>query len=360
MGRTPPDRIDYTTDVDDLFGELTAASSDYFEDIIISSCLYEPILVGLEDGKLETRLEKEFYPRYDREIIVRDVDGRQLVIPVEDLQYLAFANRPLQIEKASINSFSDKVELYRGGSHVIRVPDGLNLDYGLYGVRPETTDRYRYYYFTSDNIRFRFQQRRLGEIIIEKEILSEETLQNALRRQAQLRKLRIGTIIAKKINRPIPEIEQVLQKAIRNKSGVAQQHVGDILIAAGLATPEIVDQLLTFQKQIRRMKLGNLLMEMGYIDENQFYKVLAEKFRKRFLNLRESSPADEAVRLLPPKLVKKLTVVPVCFQNKRLVIATSHPDRAEINDILRQQLSCPFELVVSSPHQITNVLANLY
>jgi len=199
----------------------------------------------------------------------------------------------------------------------------------------------------------------IGEIIIDKKILSEESLQNALRRQTQLRKLRLGTIIAKKINRPILEIERILQQASEVKSDASGLHVGEILIAAGLASPEMVEHSLAFQNQIRHMKLGRLLMEMGYLDENQFYKVLAEKFRKKFINLQESSPSEEAVRRLPRGLVRKLSVVPVYFQKQRLVIATSHPDRAEINDILRQQLSCPFELAVAPPHQIIDVLGNL-
>jgi len=358
MGRTPRKPSDYAPEIDDLFGGPKAASSDYFEDISIASCVYEPVMVGLKGGKMETRLEKGFYPKYDREIIVRDTAGKTVVIPIADVHFLAFANRPLQIDKSTVNSYSDIIELYNGGLHEIRLPDSQSFEQGLYGVRP-TTDRYRYIFFAFDNIRLRFQRRLIGEIIVEKNILTENTLKNALRRQAQLRKLRIGTIIAKKINRPLPDIENILKRAGKVAAGTTRNHVGDILVAAGLVTPEIVYQSLSFQKRIRNMKLGRLLMEMGYLDENQFYSVLAEKFRKNFINLHGSSPSEEAMQQLPRTLVKQLSVVPVYFQKKRLVIATSHPDRAEINDILRQQLSCPFELAVAPPHQIIDVLANL-
>jgi len=359
MGRTPRKRSDHASEIDDLFGGPKAASSDYFEDISIASCVYEPVMVGLKGGKLETRLEKGFYPQYDREIIVKDRAGKTVVIPIEDIHFLAFANRPLQIDISSVNSYSDMIELYNGGLHQIRLPGSQSFEQGLYGVKSTTTDRYRYIFFTFDNIRLRFQRRLIGEIIVEKNILTENTLKNALRRQAQLRKLRIGTIIAKKINRPIPDVENILKRAGKVAAGTTRNHVGDILVAAGLVTPEIVNQSLSFQKHIRNMKLGRLLMEMGYLDENQFYSVLAEKFRKNFINLHGSSPSEDAMRQLPRTLVKQLSVVPVYFRKKRLVIATAHPDRAEINDILRQRLSCPFELVVAPPHQIIDVLANL-
>ena len=167
MSRSPRDHIDYSTEIDDLFGKPKASSSDDFEDIAIASCIYEPVMVGLEGRKLETRLEKEFYPRYDREIIVRDVDDKTISFPIEDIQFIAFANKPLQIEKSSVSSYSDMVELYRGGSHEIKVPDSQNFDLGLYGFRPMTADRYQYVFFTFDNIRSRFQRRFIGEIIVE-------------------------------------------------------------------------------------------------------------------------------------------------------------------------------------------------
>jgi hypothetical protein len=358
MGQSSRDRVDYKSVIDDLFDKQTSESEEY-EDISISSCIFEPVLIGLKEKKLESRLEKAFYPQYDREIFIKDADGNPLILPIEDLQFLAFVNRPLQIDILNINTFSEVIETFSGGSFKIRVPDGQNFDVGFFGATTNPADRYKYIFFTFNNIRNHYQQRQIGEIIVEKRLLSEDILQNVLRKQNQLRNLRLGTIIAKRANLLHKDVDATLQQAWQKESGNYKLHVGDILIEAGLVSPQLVKESLAIQKKIRRVKVGELLAEMGYLNEDQLYKVVAEKFRKRFVNLQKKSPADEALVHLSHDLVRKLQVVPIYFQDNRLIIATSFPDKTELGDILREKLSCPFELVVSPPNQIVEVLANL-
>lgn len=360
MGNSSHDSIDYKEQIKDLFDESITEAVGNYEDLSISSCVYEPVLVGFKDTILEARLERQFYPQYDREILVRVADDKLLTIPLEDLRYLAFANRPQQIEKLPVSSYSDVIELYKGGSYELNIPQGQDFDIGLYGVRTDPDDRYRYFFLSNNNIRARCQNRPLGEIIVDMHILTEDTMQSALKRQHQLRNLRLGTIIAKKINLPHQEVEKIIRQAQQQSGGHTSHHTGDILVQAGLATPEMVRQSISFQRQIRHIRIGKLLVEMGYVDENQIYKVLAEKFRKRYMNLHDVRPSAEVVRQLSKDIIKKLSVVPVYFRNNRLVIATPFPERAEIGDILRQRLTCPFELVVAPPHQIVDAQANLF
>ena len=98
---------------------------------------------------------------------------------------------------------------------------------------------------------------------------------------------------------------------------------------------------------------------MGYINEDQMYKVLAEKFKKRFVSLQKTTPTEEALGCLSHNDIKKLGIIPIHFQNERLVIATSNPNSANLSDILQEKLSCPFELVISPHNQIIDALANI-
>ena len=52
MGQLSRDKVDYMSEIDDLFDE-TAGGIDDFEDVSISSCVYEPVLLGFKDKKLE-------------------------------------------------------------------------------------------------------------------------------------------------------------------------------------------------------------------------------------------------------------------------------------------------------------------
>ena len=134
-------RVGYESNIEDLFDEQ-AEESDELEDISISSCVYEPVLVGLKEEKLESRLEKPFYPQYDREITVIDADGNALIHPIEDLHFFAFVNIPLQIDLLNINNFDEIVETFAGDSFKVRIPDGQDFDTGFFGLVTNPEDRY--------------------------------------------------------------------------------------------------------------------------------------------------------------------------------------------------------------------------
>jgi hypothetical protein len=467
--------------------------SDDSEDISISSCVYEPVLAGLKEKNFESRLEKSFDPQHDRDITVIDTEGKLSTLPIEDLQFLAFVNLPVQIDPLNISSFDEVVETFTGHSFKIRIPADQDYDNGFFGIVTNPEDRYKYIFFPYDNIRIQYQQRLIGDIFVERNFLSEDILQNVLRKQIQLRGIRLGSIIAKRTNLQLQHLEKTLQKAWQKSSdkklqieeerlqkeaneklqqeqerllieaeeklrreeellkkessnkiqqlqkrlqmeadgkqwiekemlkkaadeklqqekkclekeiekklelavqrlkkeaneilqqererlrklagrklqleaewlknaGVIKRPTGDILIEAGLVSSQTVEQSLAIQKKMRHMKVGELFVEMGYINEDQMYKVLAEKFKKRFVDLKKSTPTDEALGYLSYNVIKELEIIPIHFQNERLVIATSNPDSASLSDILKEKLSCPFELVISPHNQIIEALANL-
>ncbi|MBW2466110.1 MAG: hypothetical protein JRF02_02325 [Deltaproteobacteria bacterium] len=538
--------------IEDLFGELTGESGEY-EDVSISSCVYEPVLVGLKEKKLESRLEKSFYPQYDAEITVIDAEDNSVIIPIEDLQFLAFVNIPLQIDLLKINNFSEVVETFSGDSFKVRIPDGQDFDTGFFGLIENPEDRYKYIFLPHNNIRIQYQQRPIGDIFVEKKFLSVDTLNNVLNKQRQLRSLRLGSIIAKRASLRSQHVEKTLQEAwqkrpdkklrleqerlkkesiekllrgkrrlqkeadeklrveeerlqkeadekllqrqeelskeleekkkteeerlkkeidekllqeqeelqkemkeklrleeerlkkemdakllereamLRKKVGenktaekeqlkkdiaekliqikeelqkevkekkeaekerlkseiekelleekeklrelankklqleaewlkldtVEKHPTGDVLIESGLVSPDVVKQSLAIQKKMRKMKLGELFIEMGVINEDQMCKVLAEKFNKRFVDLQKTTPTDEALEYLSRDFIKKLEIIPIHIKNERLVIATSNPDSGNLSDILQEKLSCPFELVISPRSQIIETLSNL-
>jgi len=86
---------------------------------------------------------------------------------------------------------------------------------------------------------------------------------------------------------------------------------------------------------------------------------LAKKFKKRYVKLQNIIPESEALASLPLDLIRSLEIIPLNFQDERLVIATSDPSNAHLNDILKDWLACPFELVISPYSQIIEALANL-
>jgi MshEN domain len=321
-------------------------------------CVYEPVILGLEENKLEYRLENFFYPQDDREIIVIDNDINSLIFSIEELQFLAFVNIPLQIDLLSINDIVEVIDTFKGGSFAVRIPNGQDFDTGFFGLSVNPEDRYKYIYFPFNNIRMQYQQRPIGDILVENNFMSEDVLHNVLRKQYQLRCLRLGTILSKRANLQSQEVEKTLKDTDLQKQ-TAKSLTGQRLIQAGLASDRIVKQSLALQNRIRHMKVGELFVEMGYLTEDQMFIALAKKFKKRYVKLHNITPESEALASLPLDLIRDLEIIPIRFQDERLVIATSDPSDANLYDILKEWLSCPFELVISPYRQIIEALANL-
>jgi hypothetical protein len=334
-------------------------SLDDLDDLSISSSVYEPVLLGLQDGELESRLDKEFFPLYDSEITVFDAENNPTTFPLQDIHYLAFLHEPVPMQNQKINNFNEVIETLKGNTFTVRVPAKQASSVGVFGVSEDAHERYKYIFITSTNIRNHFQQRLTGEIIMEKQLLSEKSLKKALNRQKQLRSLRLGTIVAKKANLNPKDVEAVLARSLKQKSAESKMQSGDILVKTGMVSPQIVKQSLIFQRKMRSIKVGKLLIDMGFMDDSNVYKALAEKFKMKFVNIHNVSPAHEALGVLDHDLLRKLKVLPIYFQKRKLLVATALPDKPELGDILRKRLSCPFELVVATHNQIIDGLANL-
>lgn len=358
MSRVKRVPLNYKQKAGNLYDEGFAFED--LDDLSISSCIYEPVLIGLKDKEnLESRLDAVFRPDFEKEITVKDSDGKPQTFSIDEIQFLAFVNKPLEIENLQTSNFSDVVKTFSGGEFNMVVPEGQESGVGLFGIRTDPEERYKYIFLTFNNIKYHYQQRRLGEIIVEKRLLSEKVLEKVLRQQSHIRSLRLGTIVAKQANIHPREIDALLEKVGQKEGGNGNLNSGDILVKAGVVSPQIVQQSLAIQKKMRHMKVGALLVDMGYLNEGQVYKVLAEKFRKKYVNIKSVSPGEDVLRQIPQDLIRKLKIFPMYFKKDSLVIATSLPDKAELVEILRKKLDCPFELVVAPHNQIVDGLANL-
>ena len=178
--------------------------------------------------------------------------------------------------------------------------------------------------------------------------------EEALRKEADEKLLQEQERLRKLAERKLQLVAEWLKTDAEEK-----RPTGDILIEAGLVSSQAVKQSLEIQKRMRHIRVGELLVELGYINESQMYKVLAEKFHKRFVSLQKTTPTDEALSFVPRNVMSKLGIIPMYFQNERLVIATSNPDSIKLSDMLKKMLSCPFELVITPLNEIIETLKKL-
>lgn len=102
--------------------------------------------------------------------------------------------------------------------------------------------------------------------------------------------------------------------------------VGDLLVARGLVTPEQIDKALAFQKDRGHKKLlGEVLIELEYVTEEQVMEALAEAYGIPYVHL-DAKISDPAVLdTLPRDFQDQQCALPLFLVNGKLTLAVAEP-----------------------------------
>lgn len=104
----------------------------------------------------------------------------------------------------------------------------------------------------------------------------------------------------------------------------ARKPLGDILVAAGLLTPEQLTEALAVHKR-STMRLGEVLVGLGYLTETDVARVLAEQLKIPFLPEHELQVDLAAARLIPPAVARAKLILPLREVFGRLTVAMADP-----------------------------------
>ncbi|MFZ3063002.1 MAG: ATPase, T2SS/T4P/T4SS family [Actinomycetota bacterium] len=135
----------------------------------------------------------------------------------------------------------------------------------------------------------------------------------------------------------------------------ARRQLGDILIEKGLITEDQLEEALARQRQGGE-SLGRVLVKAGFISEANLLQVLAEQLGLEFVDLSEYNIDLGAVAMVPESVAKRNSIVPIGFDNSKLVVATSNPTDVFIFDDLRMMTGFEIKPVVSTKEDILNVI----
>jgi len=339
---------------------------DYLYDVLVETpetspeLFSEPVLIGLEGKEFEATLAEPFSP-FDRTVSLLSAPNcPQTKYEVNELDYLGLISRPEELADMGHETVSEVLETIDGKSKRVDVPVDQDFEAGVFCHSYTKASRFQYFFFLNNNIKSRYRTDRIGEILLESELITELVLEETLKKQKNMRGFRIGHILAKLANLPRKKIEQVLDKAWRNHTGNNRIFAGDILVKAGLVTRKQVEKAQDVQAKLRKKKIGDMLIESGCVNEDKLYSALAEKFRKPYLDLKTVDPSEDAKSHLPRNLALELMILPLSIDNGHLVLATSRPEMTQTVDVLRNQLECSFDLTVAAPSQLKAVIIKKY
>ena len=318
------------------------------------------IIIHLKTGHIITGKLTRPLGRNDLDIeILADGEQCELIFALDEICYIRFATPPSWATVDAPVSY-DELQTITDEIFSVAFFADSKCRKGIFGLLADETEDFRPIFFTSSGIRYRNDERHLGEVLSAEGIISSADIAGALKRQDALRRRRMGETVAEEAALPGAEIEQVLKDASRQPARALNVRVGDILVEAGLVTREQLEQAFEKQQTGKKLKVGQLLVSQGLISDEQLLSALATKFRMQFVNLDTIIPSESALGAISEGLASKLQVFPIEFDGRRLVVATSAPTDPLIGDSLRFSTNYAIELVIATAPQIAAAIKRYY
>ncbi len=315
------------------------------------------LLTGAERRGL---LARALDPGSNRVELYRDDTSPPESHPLDTVSFIKILGKPDLADAFGDEEFFEDVTTVTGERFHLRLKRRERPDNGFYGYPTDFDSDFSSIFITSGGLRQRHHDQPLGQVLLQDGLVDPEELVEALDEQKRLREQRVGEILVEQQQLAETVVEQVIDNVWKNPKTRGQIRVGDILIEAGLVSREQVDAALATQTRGKRKRIGAILVERGLITEEQLLAALAHKFELQVIDLEQTAPRPEAIRLLSRDMIEKMQVLPVEMRGSRLVVATSNPTDPTILENLRFVTNCPIEVVVASARQIAARIAELF
>ncbi len=129
----------------------------------------------------------------------------------------------------------------------------------------------------------------------------------------------------------------------------------------GKVTREQVGDALDLQTR-RKLPLGQLLIELGYIKEEDVNLALAYQAGMELLDLEKLEISPETIKILPAETAQAYQVVPLQYDDRTntLTVALKSASNFRAIDDLRLLMGYTVKPVVADPVQVENLLKKFY
>jgi type IV pilus assembly protein PilB len=135
--------------------------------------------------------------------------------------------------------------------------------------------------------------------------------------------------------------------------------LGDLLVDRGLISPAQKDEALRISRETSR-RLGEILIEMGPVSQEDISKILAEQAGLHFFRLRQGLVDPQIVNILPRDKATMYEVLPLFRIRDKLILAIGDPNKIFVLDTVKKLTGCKIEPVVCPRDDILPMIKKVY
>lgn len=151
-----------------------------------------------------------------------------------------------------------------------------------------------------------------------------------------------------------------LQELLGGKHPLSDLRLGDVLVADHLISREQLSEALLRQKKGKNKHLGQILMEMGLLSQDEVTIALAKKLGIPRVHLRGFDLPPQMLSRIPADVAIQYNVVPLGEINGKLVVAMENPLDLAVIGALRFNTNSNIEAVMADGDDIRILLQKFY
>lgn len=141
---------------------------------------------------------------------------------------------------------------------------------------------------------------------------------------------------------------------------MAKRRLGQILVDLGYLNEDQLWDVLEEQKKSPGELLGQVVVRMGLATEAQLSEALAEQWGMQVINLKETTIPPKVLELVPETMASIYKIMPISLKNNVLTVAMADPQNIAALDDLRNFLGYDVRGAVASPADVQAAIERYY
>ncbi|WP_297946578.1 type II/IV secretion system protein [uncultured Fibrobacter sp.] len=204
----------------------------------------------------------------------------------------------------------------------------------------------------------------LGQLLLRQGILDEDQLAHAMAEHK-----RTGLMLSKILLR----LGMVSEDTLTSILGVQMQsstkmRIGEMLLKQGYINEEQLNKALEMQKTTGK-RLGRTLVDLGFMPEERLIEILSMQFEVPYVRLENFIIDPDAYTFLPEDLCKTYKIVPLFvlkaederhMQRVSLTIAMTDPTNMRVINIVKFKVKMEVDIVMASEKDVLKAIERVY
>lgn len=200
---------------------------------------------------------------------------------------------------------------------------------------------------------------KIGNELLSSNVLSAKQLSEALRNQEIAKNIKIGELLLEYDFINEDELEKILkiQESLKYKKNV---RIGDLLVQENILTNKQLEQIIQVQAQKKNKKLGQILVDMGSVDDLEVSRIQANKLGIPLILLDKFKINKDVLNLIPYTDAKLFSALPLAIFDDRLLLAISDPFNKQAINAIQSLTDKIIEIAIAPEKDISHALFLYY